>query len=203
MPLKVLAFATSPRRHGNSETLLDWVLAEMAKEPGIAIEKVALDEVTIEPCRGCNACEVLNKCVQRDDMDILHDKILAADCVIFASPIYCLGICAEGKALIDRAQVFRSRKYVLKLPVVPPERKGKRLGIFISAAGQNWDIVFDGAKMSIKCFFHVTEIADRDILYLLVRGVDKAGEVETHPTARDEARATGRKAVERLREMLR
>jgi NAD(P)H-dependent FMN reductase len=201
MPYKVLAFATGPRRHGNSETLLDWVLASMAEEPDIAIEKVALDEVTVNPCRGCNACEILNKCVQRDDMDVLHDKIVEADCIIFASPIYCLGICAEGKALVDRAQVFRSRKYVLKLPVVPPERLGKRLGIFIASAGQNWDIVFDGAKMSIKCFFHVTEIKDRDILYLLVRGVDKAGEVETHPTARAEARATGKRAVERLREM--
>jgi len=201
MPYKVLAFATGPRRHGNSETLLDWVLASMAEEPGVTIEKVALDEVTVHPCRGCNACEVLNRCVQRDDMDILHDKIIEADCVIFASPIYCLGICAEGKALVDRAQVFRSRKYVLKLPVVPPERLGKRLGVFIASAGQNWDIVFDGAKMSIQCFFHVTEIRNRDILYLLVRGVDKAGEVLTHPTAKEDARATGKAAVARLREM--
>jgi len=201
MPYQVLAFATGPRRHGNSETLLDWVLADMAGEPDIAVEKIALDEVTVHPCRGCNACEVLNKCVQRDDMDNIHDKIIAADCILFATPIYCLGICAEGKALVDRAQVFRSRKYVLKLPVVPPERLGKRLGIFIASAGQNWDIVFDGAKLSIKCFFHVTEIRDRDIHYLLVRGVDKAGEVQTHPTAREEARATAKRAVERLREM--
>ena len=201
MPFKVLAFATSPRRHGNSETLLDWVLAEMDREPDIAVEKVALDEVTVNPCRGCNACEVLGKCIQRDDMDFLYTKIVEADCIVFASPIYCLGICAEGKALVDRAQVFRSRKYVLKIPVVAPEKLGKRLGIFISTAGQNWDIVFDGAKMSIKCFFHVTEIRNKDILYLLVRGVDKAGEVETHPTAREEGRATARMAVERLREM--
>jgi hypothetical protein len=201
MTYKVLAFATSPRRHGNSETLLDWVLAEMAGEPDIAIQKVALDEVTVNPCRGCNACEVLGRCIQRDDMDFLYTDIIEADCIIFASPIYCLGICADGKALIDRAQVFRSRKYVLKVPVVAPEKLGKRLGIFISTAGQSWDIVFDGAKMSIRCFFHVTEVKDRDIVYLLVRGVDKAGEVVTHPTARDEARSTGRKAIERIREM--
>ena len=201
MTYKVLAFATSPRRHGNSETLLDWVLASMAEEPDIAIQKVALDEVTVNPCRGCNACEVLGKCIQRDDMDFLYTDIVEADCIIFAAPIYCLGVCAEGKALIDRAQVFRSRKYVLKLPVVAPEKLGKRLGIFISTAGQNWDIVFDGAKMSIKCFFHVTEIKNKDILYLLVRGVDKAGEVETHPTAREDARAAGKTAVSRLRGM--
>ncbi|MDD1645379.1 MAG: flavodoxin family protein [Methanomicrobiales archaeon] len=202
MPIKVLAFATGPRRHGNSETLLDWVLASMGEEPGVEIEKFALSEIQVNPCRGCNACETLNRCVQRDDMDMLHDRIVGADCIVFATPIYCMGICSQGKALVDRAQVFRSRKYVLKLPVVPPERKGKRLGIFIAAAGQKMDYVFDGAIMSVKCFFHVIEMKDRDIRYLLVRGVDAAGEVETHPTARDEARATGKEAVARLREML-
>jgi len=202
MPIKVLAFATGPRRHGNSETLLDWVLASMGEEPGVEIEKFALSEIRVNPCRGCNACETLNRCVQRDDMDMLHDRIVGADCIVFATPIYCMGICSQGKALVDRAQVFRSRKYVLKLPVVPPERKGKRLGIFIAAAGQKMDYVFDGAIMSVKCFFHVIEVKDRDIRYLLVRGVDAAGEVERHPTARDEARATGKEAVARLREML-
>ena len=202
MPIKVLAFATGPRRHGNSETLLDWVLASMGEEPGVEIEKFALSEIQVNPCRGCNACETLNRCVQRDDMDMLHDRIVGADCIVFATPIYCMGICSQGKALVDRAQVFRSRKYVLKLPVVPPERKGKRLGIFIAAAGQKMDYVFDGAIMSVKCFFHVIEVKDRDIRYLLVRGVDAAGEVERHPTARDEARATGKEAVARLREML-
>ena len=202
MPIKVLAFATGPRRHGNSETLLDWVLASMGEEPGVEIEKFALSDIRVNPCRGCNACETLNRCVQRDDMDMLHDRIVGADCIVFATPIYCMGICSQGKALVDRAQVFRSRKYVLKLPVVPPERKGKRLGIFIAAAGQKMDYVFDGAIMSVKCFFHVIEVKDRDIRYLLVRGVDAAGEVERHPTARDEARATGKEAVARLREML-
>jgi multimeric flavodoxin WrbA len=202
MPIKVLAFATGPRRHGNSETLLDWVLASMGEEPGVVVEKFALNEITVNPCRGCNACEVLNRCVQRDDMDMLHDKIVEADCIVFATPIYCMGICSQGKALVDRAQVFRSRKYVLKLPVVPPERKGKRLGVFIAAAGQKMDTVFDGATLSVKCFFHVIEVKDRDIEYLLVRGVDAAGEVETHPTAREEAWTAGKRAVARLREML-
>ncbi|MDD1716871.1 MAG: NAD(P)H-dependent oxidoreductase, partial [Methanoregulaceae archaeon] len=52
MAIKVLAFATSPRRHGNSETLLDWVLTAMAKQEGISIEKIALEEANINPCRG-------------------------------------------------------------------------------------------------------------------------------------------------------
>jgi multimeric flavodoxin WrbA len=199
MPLHVLAIAGSPRRHGNSETLLDRVVASI-REEGVEVEKVALTEVTVSPCRGCNACEKLNKCVQRDDLDWLGPKLLDADCVILAAPIYCMGICAQAKALIDRAQVFRSRKYVLHLPVVPPERKGKRLGVFLSTAGQNWDYVFDAAVPSVKCFYHVMEIRNADISYLMVNGVDLAGEIEEHPTAKADAAALGKDLVKTMRE---
>jgi FMN-dependent NADH-azoreductase len=198
MVIKVLAFAGSPRRHGNSETLLDWVLDAMQKDNGVVIEKFALDEADVNPCRGCNACEVLNKCVQRDGMDVLHDKIIDADIIVLAAPIYCMGICSQAKALIDRFQVFRSRKYVLRLPVVPPERVGKRLGIFLSTAGQNWDYVFDGAVPSVKCFYHVIDVKDRDIHYLMINGVDEKGAINTHPTARNDA---GQMADDVIREI--
>jgi hypothetical protein len=202
MAIKVLAFATSPRRHGNSETLLDWVLAAMEKQGGISIEKIALEEANINPCRGCNACEVLNKCVQRDGMDIVHDKIVEADCIVLASPIFCMGLCAQAKALVDRAQVFRSRKYVLKLPIVPPERKGKRIGIFLATAGQTWPHVFDGAVPSVKCFFHVIDILDKDIRYLMISGVDEKGAIENHPTARQDAETLANAVVADLRSRL-
>ena len=199
MPIKILAFAGSPRRHGNSEILLDWVLASMSEDQDTRIEKVALTEADINPCRGCNACETLNKCVQRDGMDIYHDKIIDADCIMLSSPIYCMGLAAQVKALVDRAQVFRSRKYVLRLPVVPPERKGKRLGIFLSTAGQNWDYVFDAAIPSVKCFYHVIDIRDGDIRYLMINGVDEKGAIEHHPAAKADAANLGKKTVNELK----
>ncbi len=191
MPVKVLAFAGSPRRGGNSETLLDWVLAAMAADADAVVEKIALTEANINPCRGCNACQKLNRCVQRDGMDIVHDKIIAADVIILAAPIFCMGIAAQAKVLIDRAQVFTSRKYVLKLPVVPPERKGKRLGIFLSTAGQNWSYVFDAAIPSVKCFFNVIEVKDKDIRYLMINHVDEKGAILSHPTAKADAEKLG------------
>jgi multimeric flavodoxin WrbA len=187
MTIKVLAFAGSPRRHGNSETLLDWVLAEMGRDPEVAVEKVALTEADINPCRGCNACEKLNRCVQRDGLDTYHDRIIDADCIVLSSPIFCMGLCSQVKALVDRAQVFRSRKYVLRLPVVPPERKGKRLGVFLASAGQTWPHVFDAAVPSVKCFYHVIDIRDADIRYLMVNGVDESGAILHHPTAKADA----------------
>jgi multimeric flavodoxin WrbA len=199
MPIKVLAFAGSPRRHGNSETLLDWVLDGMSNEKDVVIEKVALTDANINPCKGCNACEKLNKCVQHDGMDIYHDKIVDADIILLSSPIFCMGVASQVKALIDRAQVFRSRKYVLKLPVVPLERKGKRLGMFLASAGQKWDYVFDAAIPSVKCFYHVIDIRDVDIYYLMINGVDEKGAIEHHPTAKTDAEKLGKTVIAELR----
>jgi multimeric flavodoxin WrbA len=174
----------------------------MISDPDVVIEKVALDEADINPCRGCNACEKLNKCVQRDGLDIYHDKIIAADIILLSSPIYCMGIASQAKALIDRAQVFRSRKYVLKLPIVPPERKGKRLGGFLATAGQKWDYVFDAAVPSVKCFYHVIDIRDADISYLMINGVDEKGAIADHPTARADADRLGKSLVTEIRKRL-
>jgi len=202
MPIKVLAFAGSPRRHGNSETLLDWVLGGMTTAEDVVVEKIALTDANINPCKGCNACEKLNKCVQRDGMDVYHDKIIAADIILLSSPIFCMGIASQAKALIDRAQVFRSRKYVLKLPVVPPERKGKRLGVFLASAGQKWDHVFDAAVPSVKCFYHVIDIRDADISYLMINGVDEKGAIEHHPTAKTDAEKLGKTVIAESRTRL-
>jgi multimeric flavodoxin WrbA len=202
MPIKVLAFAGSPRRGGNSETLLDWVLASMGGEPDVSIEKIALTEANIHMCNGCNACEKLNKCIQRDGMDIVHDKIIDADCIMLSSPIFCMGLAAQVKALVDRAQVFRSRKYVLKLPIVPPSRKGNRLGVFLATAGQNWDHVFNAAVPSVKCFYHVIDIRDADIHYLMVNNVDEKGAIRSHPTAKSEADMLGKDVIAELRKRL-
>ncbi|HWQ66392.1 MAG TPA: flavodoxin family protein [Methanospirillum sp.] len=202
MGIRVLAIAGSPRRHGNSEQLLDWVLTSMVNQPDVSVQKVTLSEADISPCRGCNACEKLNQCVMRDGMDILHDQIIDADCIIVAAPIYCMSICSQAKALIDRAQVFRSRKYVLKLPIVPPERRGKRLGIFVSTAGQDWDYVFDAAIPVMKCFFHVIDVKNSDISYLMVRSVDEKGAILTHPSAREEAEHLSGQVIATLRERL-
>jgi multimeric flavodoxin WrbA len=202
MPIKVLAFAGSPRRHGNSETLLDWVLGGMSTDKDVIIEKVELTDANINPCKGCNACEKLNKCVQRDGMDVYHDKIVDADIILLSSPIFCMGVASQVKALIDRAQVFRSRKYVLKLPIVPLERKGKRLGVFLASAGQKWDYVFDAAIPSVKCFYHVIDIRDTDISYLMINGVDEKGAIEHHPTAKTDAENLGKTVIAELRKRL-
>ncbi|ADN37363.1 NADPH-dependent FMN reductase [Methanolacinia petrolearia DSM 11571] len=187
MDISVLAIAGSPRRHGNSEDLLDYVIGYLSGHPGIVVEKIILSKIEVNPCRGCNACEKEGICVINDDMKMLEDKITGADVIIFSSPIFCMGLCAQVKALIDRMQVFRSRRYVLKQPIIPTEKRGKKAGLFISTAGQDWDWVFDGAIPSVKCFFHLAGIRDKDMFYLMINNVDKKGEIRAHPTAKQQA----------------
>ena len=203
MGVHILAFATSPRRHGNSETLLDALLDAMAAEGDVTVEKYALDEIDIRPCRGCNACEKLNRCIIKDDdLHWVLDKIIEADIVVMAAPVYCMGMCSQAKALVDRMQVLRSRKFVLHLPVVPAERQGKRLGAFLSTAGQDWDYVFDALKPVVKCFFHVMDIKNRDISYLMVNSVDEKGEINAHPTAIADAKTLGTQMVKEIKKRL-
>jgi multimeric flavodoxin WrbA len=203
MDISVLAIAGSPRRHGNSEDLLDYVIGYLSDQPGITVEKIILSKIEVNPCRGCNACEKEGICVIKDDMKMLEDKITEADVIIFSSPIFCMGMCAQVKALIDRMQVFRSRRYVLKQPIIPPEKRGKKAGLFISTAGQDWDWVFDGAIPSVKCFFHLAGIRDKDMFYLMINNVDKKGEIRAHPTAKQQALKAGEDItghIRRLRE---
>ena len=195
MSIRVLALATSPRRHGNSETLLDGMLKAM-EQHGADVTKHALTELKILPCRGCNSCEKNGECViKKDDTKNILDEMIAADIVIFAAPIFCMGIPSQAKALVDRMQVLRSRKFVLEMPIVPKERKGKRIGVFLSTAGQDWDWVFDSTIPTIECFFGLQDIKKKEIRYLMINNIDKKGEILKHPTACNEAKLIARQIM--------
>ncbi len=91
---------------------------------------------------------------------------------------------------------------MLKLPVVPNERKGKRLGIFLSTAGQDWSWVFDAAIPSVKCFFTVIDVKNKDISYLMVNHVDEKGAILNHPTAKADAEKLGHSVIAEIKTRL-
>ncbi|MCQ2355559.1 MAG: NAD(P)H-dependent oxidoreductase [Methanocorpusculum sp.] len=92
------------------------------------------------PAKGCGTCEKLGRCIQEDDFQSLSQKILGVDVLILATPVYSLSVCAQAKALIDRCQVFWSRKYV---PHTFEEPAGTKLGLLIATARQARDHIFD------------------------------------------------------------
>jgi multimeric flavodoxin WrbA len=198
MTLKVLGISGSPHRHGNTETLLDSFL-DGARAAGATVEKVVLKDLTYSTCRGCNACHKTGECIVQDDLIVLLDKILAADCVAVASPIYSMGITAELKSLIDRAQYLWARKFILKTLYFSTDHIRRHKGLFISTAGLSWDNVFDAAFPAITAFFNGTGFEYYD--NIIANNMDAFGGVKKHPTALKEAYDKGVKVVEVLEKM--
>jgi len=66
------------------------------------VEKVSLAEKTIHYCTGCYACRGKGRCAQKDDMADILDRMIAADVIVLATPVYFYTMCAQMKTAIDR-----------------------------------------------------------------------------------------------------
>ena len=192
MSVTVIGISGSPHRHGNTETLLDSFL-DGARESGGVVEKVILKELSYTACRGCNACHKTGECIVQDEAIDLFNRILAADCVAVASPIYSMGITAELKGLIDRTQFIWARKFVLKTLYFPNEQIKRHKGIFISTAGLSWDNVFDAAFPIITAFFNTIGYEYYD--NIIANEMDRYNGIRGHPTALKEAFDKGKEVV--------
>ncbi len=188
MPVRVLGISGSPHRHGNTETLLDQFL-EGAHDTGASTEKVILRELVYSPCKGCNVCHRTGDCVVEDDLSPLLNRILAVDCLAVASPIYSMGITAELKGLIDRAQYIWAQKYILKTRYFATEHIRRHKGVFISTAGLSWDNVFDAAFPAITAFFNTLGFEYYD--NIIANEMDRYHGIQGHPTALKEAYEKG------------
>ncbi len=103
---KILILEGSPRRNGNS-AILSKEFARGAEEAGCSVESVQIAHKKISGCLGCNACyRNGGACVQKDDMAEIREKMLAADGIVLASPIYFYSMTAQMKAVIDRTYAF-------------------------------------------------------------------------------------------------
>jgi len=199
MTIKVLGISGSPRRHGNTETLLDSFL-DGAASAGAEVEKVVLREIDYSPCRGCNACHKTGECIVKDDAPGLYEKIFASDVVAVASPIYSMGITAQLKGFIDRAQYLWARKFILKNLDFSADQIKRHKGVFISTAGQSMSTVFDSAFPAITALFHDTGFDYSE--NIVANGMDKYNGIKNHPTALKEAYDKGRLIVIDLKKVL-
>lgn len=192
MTVRVLGISGSPHRHGNTETLLDAFLTG-AERAGGFVEKVILKDLEYSPCRGCNACHKDGQCIVKDDAISLFEHILTVDCLAVASPIYSMGITAELKGLIDRAQYIWAQKFILKSLYFTDEHIKRHKGIFISTAGLSWDNVFDAAFPAITAFFNTVGFEYYD--NIIANDMDRYQGIRGHPTALADAEEKGRDAV--------
>lgn len=189
--IKVLGIYGSPRQGGNTDILLAEAL-KGAKEAGAKVESLRVCDFKITPCRGCHACSREGICVIQDDMQAIYPRLLAANIVILASPIFFYGVTGWAKALVDRSQALWARKYTLHDPALGDQAQ-KRKGFFISVGGTKGQQLFDGAKLTVKYFFdafNATYTGD-----LLFRKVDENGDIHKYPEALPQAFTAGKRLV--------
>jgi multimeric flavodoxin WrbA len=101
MSKKVLVLSASPRKGGNSDLLCDQFMLG-AKEAGNQAEKIFIRDKKINYCVACDACKGNGSCVHQDDMAEVLDKMIAADVIVMATPVYFYTMDAQMKTLIDR-----------------------------------------------------------------------------------------------------
>lgn len=138
MSKNILLISSSPRKNGNSDMLCDEFMRG-AKASGHNVEKVRLSEKAINYCTGCCSCiGGKGSCVQQDDMAEIHEKVLAADVLVLASPVYFRSFNGQMKTFIDR------------ICPIYPMITGKDVYFIISAAGGRLPV--DSTVQSFKTF---------------------------------------------------
>ena len=97
----------SPNKNG-STSLLAEEFTRGAREAGHNVERINAAHADVHPCTGCIHCGYEGPCVQKDGVDAIRAKILSADMIVFATPLYYYGMSAQLKALLDRFCAFNS-----------------------------------------------------------------------------------------------
>jgi multimeric flavodoxin WrbA len=181
--VRVLGIVGSPRKGGNTETLVDAVLAG-AEEAGVQTEKVRLRDLEIGPCLACDACQRTGVCVQTDDMvDLLH-KMRASSIWVLGTPVYWWGPTAQFKAFLDRwygadrKAIFPGKRVILAIPFEDTYTAAPRHTVGILTESLN----YVGVEVVAK---------------VLAPGVHRRGEVRERTDLMEAARNAGREAIDK------
>ena len=110
MMRRVIVLSTSLRQGSNSDLLAD-KFVEGAQAAGHEVEKISLVGKNIQFCKGCLACQRLGRCVIDDDVNAIMAKVLKADVVAWATPIYYYEMSGQMKTLIDRMNAMYPLDY--------------------------------------------------------------------------------------------
>lgn len=186
--VKMVAVYGSPRRKGNTATLLKHAV-QGARDVGADVNEIVLRDLNISPCLEIYGCAKTGRCAIQDDFQDVYDRLLASDGLILASPIFFYTVSAQVKILMDRCQSLWVKKYWID-KVQVGQWEPKRKGLFISVAATKGRRLFDGALLTIRYFFDVLDMTLwKSLLY---RGLDFEGDVLKHPEYLSEAYESGK-----------
>jgi multimeric flavodoxin WrbA len=182
---RVLGIVGSPRRRGNTDTIVDHIL-KGAGEAGARVEKVALRDLSIAPCEACYSCETTGRCMHKDDMESLFEKMDACGVWVLGTPVYWWGPTAQMKAFVDRwfaksasrddRDILSGRRVVLALPLGDTDPKT--------------------ARHVVGMFKDALEYVKSDLFEcVLATGAYDVGDVEKQGDVLEKARRAGGRAV--------
>ncbi len=184
----IVGLAASTRRGGNSDTLLRTLLEE-AEARGAKTETIILSARNIAPCIGCQRCQSTGECVIEDDFQAVRDRLLAADAMVFSSPVYFWNVPSPAKAFVDRNQSTGARKALARKrgeSVRPSGNSG--LGVLLAIAADPTP-KFSGLKQTMAALFRAYEFTAWD--EMLVTGLFEPGKARTSHTLLADARQLG------------
>lgn len=189
--IEIAAVYGSPRRKGNTSTLLKQAVAG-AREAGARVTEIVLRDLTMSPCLEIYGCKNAGRCVIDDDYRDMETLFQRIDGLMLASPIFFYTVSAHTKILMDRCNSLWVKKYwIEKKPF--GQKDYPRKGVFISVGSTRGKRLFDGALLSVKYFMDALDMELwRSLLY---RGVESEGQILTSPASLQEANEAGKALV--------
>ncbi len=183
MTKRLLILKGSPREKGNSAILADRVAAG-AQEAGADIESINLHTLDIRPCDACDACqENGGVCIIGDDMQTIYPKLLQADSIILASPVYWFTISAQLKLCIDRWYGLQSSGW--------KKMAGKQVGVVLTYGDTN--LYTSGGINAIHTFESICRFLRMEIVGIVHGTAGDIGDVEKKPELMQRAYQLGKR----------
>jgi multimeric flavodoxin WrbA len=191
---KIVAVYGSPRRQGNTATLLKKAV-EGANDAGARVEEIVLRDLKMSPCLEIYGCNKAGECRLKDDFQKARDQILDCRGLMLASPVFFYTVSAHTKILMDRFQSLWVKKYRVE-KTGQNQQKILRKGLFIAVGATRGKKLFDGMLLSLRYFF---DVIDMELWKaLLYRGLDFEGDVLKFPEYLDEAYQAGKEFAKEL-----
>lgn len=142
--MKTLIFTASPNKKGNTQTMLNSFLKGLNGEINI----INSYDVKVNPCIDCKFCASHEgECSIKDDMTKIYKMIDESDNIVIFSPMYFASYPGTLKNIIDRTQVYWSKKYILK-----KREKITRKGFLFIDAGSEWNDMFKPMENMFRYF---------------------------------------------------
>ncbi len=168
--MKTIILMGSPRKKGNTQALLVPFVEELYKN-NVSSDTIWLYDKKIEPCIACRKCQADHSifgCWYDDDVQEIFDKILEADHIVLASPIYSWYCTPPMKSLLDRL-VYGMNKYYGDTKG-PSLWAGKKVSLIVTCGyrpKKGADLFEEGMKRYIKHsqLEYIGMLCERDLGY--------------------------------------